>query len=252
MNAVEQEFEKILDEITEDLFDAKYQSALYRKLMELGAEYSREFNQTLAFWGVVRSSLQESSVLALARAYDQRPDGINLITLINFVRNNVDLFGAEKFRERLKDNAHVDSLVQDRLLPNEEQFSKHTELVGSKDPLVNKLIQIRSNIIAHKSKGQILGTKKAIASMDWDEFDSLVDRGFEICNYYRDLYNACRFSANGLVGKDDYQYVLKYLRIAMTTLQFTGRVYSYLHQDSLETAVEQFAKEVYQEIYKQL
>ncbi len=83
MNSVEQEFEKILDEITEDLFDAKYQSALYRKLMELSAEYSREFNQTLAFWGVVRSSLQESSVLALARAYDQRTDGINLSTLVN-------------------------------------------------------------------------------------------------------------------------------------------------------------------------
>ena len=80
----EKEFEKILNEVTEDLFDANYRKRLYFKIHESVKSYSKEINQSNTFWSVISQSLEASSVFSLARAYDQMKDGINLKTFIEF------------------------------------------------------------------------------------------------------------------------------------------------------------------------
>lgn len=252
MTEATQKFEKLLAEVTNDLADAKYQSELYRNLHNLVPEYSREMNQSVAFWQITLDALQESSILALSRVYDQDNRGIHLETLIKFIQDNLSIFETSKFRERLKDNSYVERLSQRNRIPTPEQLGKDLKIVSKKDPLVNKLIQLRGNIIAHKNKDQALGTKKSIAPLTWAEFDELIARGLKIRNYYSDLYNASTLAADALIGKEDYQTVLKYLRIAMITLDFINVKTSSIKDNNYKNVLTDFLKEVNQEIYRNL
>lgn len=101
MFSKEEQFEKYLKEILNDLSCANDYAYLYRKLLDLSTEYKREFSQAGAFWSLVMNALLESAILTLVRAYDRKPEGINLLSFIKFIRKNIELINIERFRKEL-------------------------------------------------------------------------------------------------------------------------------------------------------
>jgi len=101
MLSKEEQFEKYLKEILNDLSCANDYAYLYRKLLDLSTEYKRELSQAGSFWALVMNALIESALLTLVRAYDRETKGINLLSFIKFVRNNIELINTERFRNEL-------------------------------------------------------------------------------------------------------------------------------------------------------
>ena len=97
----EEQFEKYLKEILDDLSCANDYAYLRRKLFDLSTDYEKEFSQAGSFWSLVMNALLESARLTLVRAYDKKPEGINLLSFIKFIRNNIELINIEKFRDSL-------------------------------------------------------------------------------------------------------------------------------------------------------
>ena len=104
MLSKEEQLEKYLKEIFNDLSSANDYAYLYRKLLDLSTEYKREFSQTGAFWSLVMNALLESALLTLVRAYDRKPEGINLLSFIKFIRKNIELIGSSGFKGIRKAN----------------------------------------------------------------------------------------------------------------------------------------------------
>lgn len=92
----------------------------------------------------------------------------------------------------------------------------------------------------------------AINVLTWEEFNKLVERGFEIRNRYSSLYNASTYAADALVQKDDYKYVFQYLRIAKLTLDFVNRNSTSVISKNFTEITKNFIEEVRKEIYKKL
>lgn len=246
----EKHFEKYLDELTAGLFNAKYQSRLYWKINGSIQEYEREVNQSRAFWGVILKSLQESSVLSLARVYDDNSRSITLKKFLDFIGKNRFIFKKENFKKRLQDNEYRDSLAATNRVPPEEGLTKDKELVSKEDATVNKLIGFRDKVVAHRDEQMILGHSESTNLLTWSEFDELVARGFEIRNRYSVLYGASTYSEDSLVGKDDYQSIFQYLRVADLTLNFVNMKSSSTTPENCVKNTEDFIGEVRKEIYK--
>lgn len=83
------------------------------------------------------------------------------------------------------------------------------------------------------------------------ELDELVERGFDVVNYYSDLYDALTFAEDSLIGRDDYQSVFKYLRIAHFTLEFVNKKDSINPENCLKITRE-YMEDVRGEIYKRM
>jgi hypothetical protein len=67
------------------------------------------------------------------------------------VRERQDVFDQDTFRERLKDNPHVDSLAKDTRLPDAAQLEADLEFVQVKsNPLVKRLVTWRDKFYAHR------------------------------------------------------------------------------------------------------
>lgn len=244
----EKRFQVIIDEVTGDLFDAKYQSRLYWKINALVDDYS--LNQSRAFWGVIIKSLQASAVLALARAYDQHKNGVHLVSFIDFISENTEIFSVENFKERLNENKHKDDLAKINRFPEKEQLLQDRTLVHKEDPLVKKLIQMRGNIIAHKNMGIATKDKKMPDALTWGEFNTLIERGFEIRNRYSNLYDASTYAQDSLIGKDDYQYVFNRLKAGDLACDFVNLKSFNLDSGNCLELTRQFIEEVRQEMYR--
>ena len=246
----ERHFEIYLNELTAGLFNAKYQSRLYWKINNSMREYEWEVNQSKAFWGVILKSLQESSVLALARVYDNDKRSITLKKFLDFIDKNSFIFEKKSFKERLKDNEYCDSLAATDRVPTKEGLTKDKKLVSKKDYTVDRLICFRNKVVAHRDEELVLGDEKPTTLLAWNEFDELVARGFEIRNRYSSLYGASTYSEDSLVGKDDYQSVFRYLRVADLTLDFINMKSSSMTSENYMKVMEEFIGEIEKEIYR--
>ena len=137
MLSKEEEFEKYLKEILNDLSCANDYAYLYRKLLDLSTEYKREFSQAGAFWSLVMNSLLESALLTLVRAYDRKPEGINLLSFIKFIRNNIELINIERFRKELMSISNPVNIMP--MSTKHNNFNNFLEEVSNKIFAINNL-----------------------------------------------------------------------------------------------------------------
>jgi hypothetical protein len=220
----EEQFKKLLDALSSDLLDAGHHFRLYRNLQESIDKYSREINQSLAFWGLTLNAHREVSILHLCRAYDNNnQNSLSLRQLLQIIKGNPDLFDISKFRERLKDNPYIDSLAQTPRIPTNEQLEQDLKFVSNENTLVKKLTILRNNSVAHIGIKKIFTDKDDPDPLTWSEVEQLIVKGLEIFNKYRSLFEASRHSSQ-LIGEDDYKFVLKYIRIGLDAIEFKNQV----------------------------
>jgi hypothetical protein len=251
MDNEEQKFQAIVEEITKDLSDAAERSFLYRKLIELIPNYDKEFNRYTTFWSIVLNSLLESSILALARAYDQ--NNIGLRKLIKFSEENKGIFEAQKFKKRLQNKNHpyAETCSQNFKIPQEKDFQQYLDQVHSNKELVKKLIQVRSNFIAHKNEGQLFRNKKPIQPLSWEEFDELIDRGCEIRNFFTISYDNSTYGGiDNLIAKEDYKILFSHLKVATIALDFINFDVRQLNSENYQSIATSFLDKIRNEIYK--
>ncbi len=235
-NFNEEEFKKLLDALSEDLLNAGHHFRLYRNLEESMEKYETERKQCSAFWELTINAHLEVSLLYLCRAYDNKNnDGgkkaLSLKELINIIRKNTDLFQISNLQERFKSHDFPDILVpvlNEQLKQDLQNNTIHDQLnedgifVGNNNSLVKKLTILRGHFIAHRNIGQTL--KDSLDPLTTEEVETLIEKGLEICNRYRALFDGSNKLLHLISGEDDYKMILKYIRIGLKAIDFKNGI----------------------------
>jgi len=207
------EFEKLLQALAEEAMHANFFLKLFEDLQRATYEYLYEFNQANAFWGLTIQALTDATLIRLCRIYDTHPKAINLPNFLDTIKANLHLFDVDDFRRRLKDNPFVESLSQSARKPDVAQLDEDIKYVSDKNPLVQKLLIWRNNILAHRNAGNVIKERNMVAEYPFSLKDAtdLLGRSTTIINHYSSLFREVTFSPQ-MVGQDDYMYVLSCMR----------------------------------------
>lgn len=209
-------FEKLLDDLIDDVVTAKFHYKLFLDLRKSVKDYEDEFNEARTFWFLTLNAHVELSIFRLCRIYDQYKRGkgsLNLQSLIVTIKENKTIFNTNHFRKRMKKNPDVESLSKTQRIPGEKQLLFDIERTGNKDPLVKKLCIWRNSIFAHKAPKPIMEEMKItkIHPLTYDNLSELIDRALSILNHYQGLFRAKEQSST-IVGHYDYKYILRTLK----------------------------------------
>lgn len=236
-NFNEEEFKKLLDALSEDLLNAGHHFRLYRNLEESIEKYEQERKQCPAFWELTINAHLEVSLLYLCRAYDNyNTNALSLKELIKIIKKNTDLFQISNLQERFKShdfpdifvpvlNEQLKQFLQNQTLP--DQLDEDWKFVSDNDKsgknsLVKKLIRVRGNFIAHRNIGQTL--KDSLDPLTTEDVETLIEKGLEICNRYRALFDGSIKLPQLISGEDDYKWILKYIRIGLKAIDFKNDI----------------------------
>jgi hypothetical protein len=207
------EFKRLLEALADELIDARDHFRLRKNPDVAIPEYGLEFNRCPAFWSMTLSAHLDATLIRLCKAYDLydgRPS-LNLRNFLETIKANLYLFDEPNFRERLKENAFVDSLAAHPQKPDPARLQKDLESVSNTDPLVKKLTIWRHNFLAHRSRTSALNPK-AFAENNpilFSEIEALIGNGLRIVNYYSDLFSATHHTS---LEAKDYKYLLNAVR----------------------------------------
>lgn len=210
------ELNKLLDVLALEIVDANIYYRLYSDILDSIEKYWKEFSQSNTFWSFTLDSLRDAYMIRLCRIFDRESRSLNLFNLLETIKANIHLFEEEHFRERLKDNAFVESLAEVDRLPNQAQLERDLHFASDRNPLVKKLMIWRNNIIAHRGAKVSLGKDEMLANnlLNQKEIETLLDGCFEIFNQYSDLYRASTWSKK-VIGHDDYKYILEFIKLGL-------------------------------------
>jgi len=213
------ELNKLLDTLAIEIVDANFYHRLYSNLVDSIEDNAREFSQSNTFWSFTLDSLQDARIIRLCRVFDQESKSLNLFNLLETIKANIHFFEKNHFRERLKDNAFVESLAEVDRIPSESQLDKDIWFASDQNMLVKKLMIWRNNIVVHRAAKVSLGKDEILADnpLSQQEIGTLLDESFNIFNRYSSLYRASTWSRT-VVGHDDYKTLLKFLNLGLQKL----------------------------------
>ena len=211
---------KLLDALVRDVVDANIYYQLFIDITTAIPNFQREFGQANTFWGLTIDAIREAYLTRLCRIFDQRSNTLNLVNLLDTVKANLQYFTEPYFRERLKDNAFVDSLSEGVRIPTLEELEGDILFSSSTNQVITKLMRWRGSIHAHTAPKLVLGQTSMIesAKIEKEEIEILLDRCYEIMNRYLSLYKANSWSRK-IIGHDDYLSVLKFMRMGLATYE---------------------------------
>jgi len=207
------EFKRLLEALVDELIDARDHFRLHQNLDAAIPEYGVEFNQSPAFWTMTLSAHMDATLIRLCKAYDlsEGNPNLNLRNFLETIEANLHFFDEPNFRERLKDNAFVDSLAAHPRKPDPMQLQKDLGSVSKVDSLVKKLTTWRHCYIAHRSRTSAL-SPKAFTEQNailFSEIKALIDNGLRIVNFYSGLFSATHHTS---LEAKDYKYLLDAVR----------------------------------------
>ena len=211
------ELNKLLDALATDIVDANIYYKLFAGLTNSFSDYSDERNLSNTFWWLTLRAIKEAFLLRLCRIFEQNSTSLNLVNLLDTIKTNRHYFQEPHFRERLKDNAFVESLAEGVVIPSVEELQADIAFASNKNPIVKKLVLWRMNVYAHTGAKTALGKFTDTLeenSISKEEIEQLLDQCFSISNKYMSLYKASSWSRQ-IVGHDDYLSLFKYLRIGL-------------------------------------
>lgn len=210
------ELNKLLDALAREIVDANIYHQLHKDLFDSRSDHSREFAQSNTFWSFTFTALNDARTVRLCRIFDQESKSLNLFNLLEIIKANMHFFEKKHFKERLKDNAFVDSLSEVDRIPDKSQLEKDICFASKQNPIVKKLMVWRNNIVAHKGAKVSLGNSEILAdnSISYAELEALLDGCFEIFNRYLSLYRASTWSRQ-VIGRDDYKNLLDFIRLGL-------------------------------------
>jgi AbiU2 len=207
------DFKRLLEALVDELIDARDHFRLRQGLANAIPDYSVEFNQSPGFWTMTLTAHMDATLLRLCKAYDlyDGKPSLNLRNFLETIEANLHLFDEPNFRERLKENAFVDSLAAHPRKPDPTQLHKDLESVNKSNPLVKKLTIWRNNYLAHRSRTSALSAKGFAEDNPilFSEIEALIDNGLRIVNYYSDLFSATHYAS---LAADDYKQILEAVR----------------------------------------
>ncbi len=211
------ELNKLLDALATDIVDANIYYKLFAGLTNVISEYSEERNQSNTFWWLTLRAIKEAFLLRLCRIFEQNSRSLNLVNLLDTIKTNRNYFQEPHFRERLKDNAFVESLAENVVIPSVEELQADIAFASDNNPIVKKLMLWRMNVYAHTGAKTALGKFADTLeenSISKEEIEQLLDQCFSISNKYMSLYKASSWSRQ-IVGHDDYLSLFKFLRMGL-------------------------------------
>jgi HEPN superfamily AbiU2-like protein len=204
------EFERLLKGLSDDIVDAHIHYLLYEDLVRALDKHPLVAPQSNVFWTFTLQAHLNSSIYTLFRAYDQDLRALHLRSWLLTIQSNIQLFEVPAFRERLKNNPHVDNLAKDRRPPDANLLAQDISACSSSDPIVKKLTIYRGSRIAHRNAKSLLSARDLgdVNGLTFDDIRVLLDRAITILNRYSYLLSAAVYSTN-VVGRDDYEYIFK-------------------------------------------
>ena len=147
----------------------------------------------------------------LVRLYE--PDGgVSLEKLVQTIRANLYVFEASRFRRRLKENPHVDSLAKGVRPPSAAELGRDMRSAVEDERLVATLLTLRNRLLAHRDPRVILGTMPdPFSGLTARQISALFRRASRIVNRCWRLFNASTHQMR-IMGHDDYRRVLDAMR----------------------------------------
>ena len=182
----EAEFERLCDRIALEASDAADHFNLVTGLYASRQEYYLEMNESHTFWHLTFIAHREAVLSRLCRIYDKYQGALSLGKFLQTVKANRDFFSDAAFRERLKDNPHVDTLAEGRSIDDSE-LDRELASVSESDPLVKRLWDLRDKVISHTDAERV----RTSASTDWlptVDVEALLSRTASITSKYTLLY----------------------------------------------------------------
>lgn len=210
------ELNKLLNALGRQIVSAHNYHRLYSDIAASIAEYEREFRESNTFWSLCLEGLRDAYLVRLCRIYDQHAKTLNLANLLHTISANRHYFEEEHFRDRLKENAFVDSLASKARIPSEEQLAEDIQFASAANPVVEKLIVWRNNVIAHTGSKVSLGASTILekSPVSHEEVKNLLGQALTIFNRYSKLYRASSWSST-IIGHDDFRSSLRLVRTGL-------------------------------------
>jgi len=207
----EAEFERLRDRIALEASNAADHFNLFKRLWASRQDYYLEMNVSNTFWHLTFIAHRDAVLSHLCRLYDKDGAALSLGRFLLTVKTNRDLFSDAAFRERLKENRHVETLAEGRAIDDAE-LDKELETVSGEDPLVAKLRGQRNESISHTDADRVRRDAPEVW-LPFEEIEALLDRAAAITSKYSLLYRASMYG--GIVGADDFKATLGLVRKAL-------------------------------------
>jgi hypothetical protein len=206
--AGEKEFGRLRSAIDLMASDAADHFYLLNGLDESRQEYSLEMNESNTFWHLTFTALRETVLSRLCLLYDKDGAALSLSRFLLTVKANLALFSDAAFRERLKGNPHVNTLVEGRAI-DVAKLDAELVSVSAADPLVRKLLNLRNKVISHAAADTVM-TGIPQPWLPAKDVETLLDRARAITGKYSLLYQASM--CGGFAAADDYKATLTWVR----------------------------------------
>jgi hypothetical protein len=211
----EQEFERLRERIDREVSHARHHWYLLKALEKASVEYWREMNESNTFWHLTFIAHRDAVLAHLGRVYDKTIGSLSLARFLEIVTENPNFFSDDARRDRLKDNAYVESLVRGRRF-DAATLDADLQTVSNSDPLVKVLHDLRNKAIAH-TDGEAVKSNAAEAHKRWlpaDEIETLLNRATDITGKYSLFFGGSY--CGGIACADDFMGTLRWVRKALT------------------------------------
>jgi hypothetical protein len=151
------ELNKLLDALAKDIVDANIYYKLYIGITNSISDYSDEMNVSKTFWFLALDAIKKAYLFGLCRIFEQNSNSFNLVNLLDTIKANRHFFEEPHFRERLKDNAFVESLSENVTIPSIVELQSDMEFASDNNLVVQKLTKWRMNVYVHTGAKIALG-----------------------------------------------------------------------------------------------
>lgn len=202
--------------LTGEVFSANDYYRLYMDLGEAQKTYSIEFQQSPTFWSLTARAHMEALITRLCRVYDKRKneDTLTLSNFLKIIQTNMHVFEIDNFRDRMKDNAFVESLSKQIKKPDLSIIEQDLASVNKDNPELVNLLKWRDKYFSHLGIEPVQGDINLIKDfpLHWATLKILLDRAMSIINKYSYMFNASTTSAV-IIGHDDFIQILKAIRL---------------------------------------
>lgn len=207
----EAQFERIRDRIDLEASHAADHLHLLQGLVEAREDYGLEMNESNTFWHLTLKAHWDAVLSHLCRLYDKTKGNLGLGKFLRTVKAHPELFSDTAFRERLKNNPHVDTLATDRVIDDAE-LDAELESVSDSNPLVSRLLDLRNKLISHLDVARVVQNVPT-TGLTAEGVEALLHRARTITSKYSLLYRASVYG--GIAGADDYKSTLLWVRKAL-------------------------------------
>lgn len=171
-----------------------------------------EFSEAITFFQVTQNANLFATVMAICRFIDSSTHTMQLNSFFNLLRNNLDLFTIEAYKQRLKDNGKDDEYIEDFA----QKHSAITKEIVDEDeasieslPITN-IKRYRNKRLAHLDRGLALKEVDILQEnpVMIHEIDDILSALDKILNRYGIAYDGSEWSIGLPPVKDQMEYVM--------------------------------------------